>query len=261
MQPLRPLCLVSCLAAAGFAAAQLSGPELTIQGALATLRGNSALVFELTGTRQLARQSHIINTNVYWAVEADGARVLDKVEVSQWVDGEQVATIVGDGTTLWSYSFLKNEYSAVTYGTYAGPEPANYTNSLLNALESMSSGQSAYATRLLRQTYSGLAAGYVSWSPGNTPTESGGPNLKIVDYAPTTSDDKKIDFQVSIDTNGTPSLDQVSFDEAISQGALVRRLTWDLKVYPGTLLVAPSGFKFNPPPGARPITGMIRKID
>jgi hypothetical protein len=158
--------------------------------------------------------------------------------------------VVADGVTIWSYNQNRNEYSSAIYGRYAGPQPQDYRDQALNALNaSVTSGIGSYMARLVQQTYGGVSATYRHWiAPSTYPTPQPTIDANGVHYwlGPQAQPRRTLDFFIP-----GQDLQSIVYREANPAGVPV-----DAVIVPHTeadLLTQPGLFIFQPPAGAKPV--------
>lgn len=228
---------------------QLSGDSL-IQTAMTALSTNSSTYLQMTGTDMTAGVLTGYQYASYFNVAQVGERLYDRVNITTYtgsgIYAKPVMSLIGDGITLWRYDYVNNTYSAVTYGTYSGTQPADYTGTLFRCLTAMGEGYTSFPIMLLRQIYSGTLPSYQSWMPGVIPSlDTLGNAVYSVGQPPR----RTITFVLS-----TGALTDVVYDDVTTMRGVQKKTDWTIHIVSGPTLAAPD-FTFTPPRGARPIAG------
>lgn len=76
-----------------------------------------------------------------------------------------VRRLAGDGTNFWFYHAVRNEYRVARYGAINAPIPSNYRAEFFKLLALDTRDQSAPATRILNEVFSGTMSAYRAWVP------------------------------------------------------------------------------------------------
>ncbi len=222
---------------------------------------------ETLGTSVTARFS-----DIFWYTTIDpNGQPIAKLESTEYANQVLRSRTVGDGTTLWAYDVLRNEYNATRYGSINSPtQPADYFQVLLQGYGSHSKGPGSFPARLLREVYGGGFAQFKSWliSPneqivGNGQiaadpvaatgrTYVGTPDTRFVIFwvgAPAT---RSAVFEIYRDPNNPiDTLVRIYYADLSSVGTNARLVEWQMSIQPTT--PAANNFIFIPPAGARSI--------
>jgi hypothetical protein len=153
---------------------------------------------------------------------------------------------VGDGVTLWNYDYVNNRYSATVYGTYSGPQPADYANTFFRYLSSVCTGNSSSITHFLQQVYGANGANYQSWMPGIYPTVD---ELGNVTYSIGQPPRRTVIFGLNVQGQNT-----ISYDDVSRAGRLTKSVDWTMAIT-SNVTVDPNAFVFIPPSNARSMAG------
>lgn len=175
-----------------------------------------------------------------------------------------VRRLAGDGTNFWFFHALRNEYRSVRYGAINAPTPATYRADFFKLLNLDTRDQSAPATRILTEIFSGTASAYRPWIPSASalsyPVASFADDLvpaRVYNpipgtlafaylYEPTMSRD--VAFQLESTSTGRWNLAAAYGADLVGGGLREWSLTLDLAP---TILA--NQFAFVPPVNARPI--------
>jgi len=173
------IALVASIAAASFGQVS-SGPiqqypwltaqEQGIESAFAQLRADNEVMLALNGTDQVGPKTTALYSNAFFQWDPLNPDSFAKAEINDYVNNAHLRRIVGDGTTLWSYDFLRNTYSTFIYGSYTGGQPSGFRSNMLEELSTSSQASTVYLARMLKEIFSGKAAIYTTWLPGATVT-------------------------------------------------------------------------------------------
>ncbi len=159
------------------AQAQQSPSQARIEAGLEKLRGESQLYLYVEGSETIGSVTNRYKTHLYWQVaELPSQRATTKFQLLQVHENAPggpllLQRIVGNGDTVWNYDHQAKEYSALQYGGYGSARPAKYTQNLLQFITSTSTGQAAWATKLLREIHTMGDTTQRSWMPGVQPYE------------------------------------------------------------------------------------------
>jgi len=164
---------------------ELTYPWLTVdeQGigaAFTQLRSQKEILLVLNGVDQFGPKTTALSSNAFFLWDPLN-QSFAKAEINDYVNNVHTNRIVGDGTTLWSYSFTRNTYSSFVYGSFSGQPVPGFRGNMLKELTSASQGQTVFLARMLSQVFadtpalqSGLGgaglATYTDWFAGATIT-------------------------------------------------------------------------------------------
>ena len=159
-----PLALIS-----SFALAQTDDVN-RINTGYQNLRQFPGIDLQVWGTEKTGGQTNNLGATIEWPWDETQSQPLQKIIVREYRNGGLVTKTVGDGTTLWSFNPLRNEYIAHNYGSYNGALPGDYRLDLLQHFNSLSKLPAIYAARFLREMYGSTDPAFRSWVPGATVT-------------------------------------------------------------------------------------------
>ncbi len=263
---------VSCAALAALACAQISTKEQAIQDAFASLRSADSLVLQLQGSDKQGSRNDSLDTTVFWSWDS----ALDKfAKIDVWVNqnSARMARLCGDGITFWALDFRQNAYNSTRYGTYNAAPPTGFRSNLLQAVTNSSRGTTTWATRMLREIFSGTGAEYRTWLPGARitllSTDPGADQLSMIDpvanrtytasntekfivYSYDTGLRRSAAFHFSrTDTASPYELTEVYVADQRTAGSTSRLIDFSIQVNPA--LATTTNYVFVPPTTARAI--------
>jgi hypothetical protein len=235
---LAPAVLAFALASAAYA----QTPEDSLQSAYENLRNQQWVHLELLGDDTSAAKSVSIRVEAFWSCPTGLPKPLAQLTVESYRDEEPADFWDADGVQLWKYATDSDSYQAFAYGSFAGDQPTNYLDSLLQSLVAESRNPALFPNRLLRDVYGGPQALYKSWIPETKAKESSQNGLTTITYS---NDVKTVTFTLD---EASGDLKEIEYDAADP----VRTEHWQMTVT--TYDKAPTWqFTFTPPLGARPI--------
>lgn len=198
------------------------------------------------------------------------------LEALEYRGGSTTQRVVGDGVSLWAYSYSRNEYSASLYGAFAGPQPPTYRSNLLVSLQLHLAGVWGYAGRVLREIYGGEMAQYSQWvlraredivQQGSPPLRdalvpsrvyTGNPVRQYVVYTLGNPARRSIAFERIWTTRPGGSdgwlLSRIFIAEYQRLGAKDRLVDVAIELYPN-MVPTSADFTFRPPQGSKPVSG------
>ena len=245
--------------AAAIAACAVAGPgDDVVAGALTQLRASSWFHLTLTGTQTLGSTQTALQTDLWWqCIGAGTSGAYCQIECSEWTDGRLTAQTVGDGTSLWAYNPVLNQYTVTTYGSFGGGVlPANYVHGAVEAFKATAKGATEYIAKLLCDTFGSPVAQFTPWMQpriaGETSTTDVQPTY--VAYEIGSPANRWIQFNVSQDTSGNWILGSIGLQDVQTIGSSIQTTNWTATI--DTSKTPPVGiFNFTAPAGAKAIVG------
>jgi hypothetical protein len=224
-------------------------PAERIQASFELLREQPTVFFRLEGTERLGDKVSALVVDTFWHHGVQGSRPYANLRLQSYRDGVEQMRTVGDGTVLWQFDPVRNEYSSGTYGAYRGDQPADHMDVMLRMTGGAARGPVNYAARLLREVYAGDWALYRNWMPGYEPVASG----SQITYSVGTPVQRQIRFTLDQDTG---ELKSIYFYDRVMLAGKWREVDWTLTVYPYGVVPAGWNFQFTPPRDARAVAGL-----
>lgn len=137
--------------------------------AFGELKGHNVLQLTLSGTEMVSGNPHSIYAEGKWYQEnhSDGTKTL-QLSVAVAKDGAWRGVWVADGTTLWYYDPVRNEYATRAYGTDSASNPTAYPEQLLGSLVNWSRLEGRFMARLFSDLQlSTTSSALHHWLPGS----------------------------------------------------------------------------------------------
>ena len=224
-------------------------PNINLQNALVTMRGEPVMNVQLTGTTKIG--SH--TSNYYYDAYLENLPTQNdsssgvKLAIFGYLNGTLAKEWIGDGTNLWQYTVATNQYMVVNYTTNTH---APTIDTLLQNLSGLTDQYANPIVTLFRQAYSSTGAQFHNWLGGGQLVKSTLPN--VITYATST---QAYSYNWVVDSNNQTALQSVNYYSDESAGGYEILTHWQLTPTPITTnSFSPSVFKFVPPVSAIPIS-------
>lgn len=231
------------LLASAFACGQTPGDALT--SAFAKIRAKPAVTLRAIGSE--------VKGGVQHTLEVDGCSDIDliapraRIKVTSFYDGQFRYGWAADGVQLFHYDPVRNEYSAVIYGSFSGKTPDRLVDSVLQSMVALSKGQAILPIRFLRDVYAGDTLTYKTWIADADPVEIATDTVHTVTYE---NKSKKLVYALEPKSGDLLSID---WWELKSDGAGGIQVHWTLKLTTHDSTPQSWDFSFTPPPSCRPV--------
>ena len=156
--------LVACLAAT---AGQVLASDLEkIQACMDTLREHAGVSINLESLEVLGnRETSFSSTLNYLQVNYAGEQ-RSFFEQNSFRGPTLLQRTVGDGTLLWSFNAVQNEYTKSLYGAFSGQQPDTYLQKLMNGIQTSARAGDNHPVRLLKECFGSDVVRAKSWAPG-----------------------------------------------------------------------------------------------
>lgn len=245
----------------GVAQTNLDGPQL-IRDAYSNLAGSDEIYMTITGTETFKNRTTTYSSNIAWSRPIGASPEVARLEILEFRDGIPTNRIVGDGSTLFSYDFQRQEYAVMRYGGYNGFVPSDYRSLLIQLATKVATGQASNGMRVLSDLVSDASATYRSWIPGIDPQVLpdgvtndpvlpsrqyvASPTQSIVMYNPNPR--KSVVFEIGYDSDtGALRLNNLYYNQIETLSGKPRTIEWTLTPYVGAPL---DESHFKPLPGS-----------
>ena len=213
------------------ALAQTENPYLRIESAIAQTQAQTNVIVDVGGWQTMGRQTQRFQLRLF---TTDG-----KIYAEQFVDNTKRLIIVADGTKVWRYDPVLNEYTFM-------PQPVDFpkTMSLVTAWSRV------HLQRPLR-----ALGGSVRWLV-MPQFEEGDDFVRMFQTRPVQGDWRGTDVKFSFDSRRR--MERISIEDKLDV-TLGFQHTWleALFAYPDTMNVT---FSFTPPAGAKPAADLPVRI-
>lgn len=266
------------LAVAGASFAQTPG-EQWVKVGYQGLRAQSYIWARMSGSDTLSDPNNQrmltvtrFITDTFWSstFDANGLPQI-KLDCVEYKDGVFSRRITGDGTNLWNFHPIRNEYSVTGYNSSVvnGQRP-NPLKDLLNGFNTHAQGQTAFVARLLKEVYSGGFVQYRPWLIGAQETIVSGtdsmndpilgaarryqatPDRTFVVFNTANSVFRSLAFQIDTDQNtNVRSVTNVFYADSSAVGGKSRMVEWQMTIQP--VAQNAGNYVFVPPSNAKPI--------
>lgn len=213
------------------ATAQNENPYAVIEAAVAASQGQANIVVDVGGWQQAGRQNQRFQLRLF-AKEG-------KFHAEQFVDGTKLLAIVADGTKVWRYDPILNEYTFMN-------QPEDFVKTL-----SLVTGWSR--TQLQRPMRA--LAGSVRWMVAPQ-FETGDNWVRVFQTRPFGEDWRGTDARFTFDDRSR--LDRLTIEDRLDLMTGFQHTWLEAQfAYPQTLNV---DFTFKPPAGSRPAADLPARL-
>lgn len=212
----------------------------------------------LEGTERTGNAEVKLDASLFLRNWIDGNRRMTQLDLQTYRSNQLQSRIAADGTSLWLWKPLKNEYGCLTYGSHEGFQPEKYVQNLFRLLDVEARGIAALPAKLISQAFKGLGSGSLLpvdqiWTPWPAMAEVtlNGDTVVCEWGSPVT---QQVQFHLEDLGEGRFRLVSVDYWELVKLGTKDRETTWIMTIERPSQPIPSQTFVFLPPKNARSVS-------
>jgi len=227
---------------------------------LTRMSTETSMYVTITGYEQVGKTKSPFSSIISLKFDTAENQPVVLIEFRNYVNGNMVQRVVGDGYYMWDNRVTNNTYLCSQYGNVDSAQPSNYRKKAFEILRLRTSGPAAYVARQLSEAFadpSKLAGYSQTWLPWLTtaPIESCIEGFKCA------SADGRENLLYNIvpedpETRSTWLLSGTTYQKTTPAGSSQKTIWWDARFSYGQV-AKDVNFGFIPPKGAKPISSAI----